>query len=133
MALEFRPGFRFSQFDALILGLGAFGAIIEWPKTWWLGFVIGFVVGHFFLFCNVFRISRPPEMLWGMVFVLLTASTIFVGRPTWTETAFFSMAVTVAVIGMEMKKPSYHGVGWKFLNPNLQEWWEASVRASRGD
>ncbi len=27
----------------------------------WIGLAIGFVVAHFFLFCNIARISRPPD------------------------------------------------------------------------
>jgi hypothetical protein len=25
----------------------------------------------------------------------------------------------------EMRKPSYHGVFWRRVNPNLRQWWEA--------
>jgi len=31
--------------------------------------------------------------------------------------------VTVAVVVVEMCKPSYHGVGWQRINPRLREWW----------
>ena len=47
--MTFEPGFRLSLFDVLVLIAGMTGAIIFGAQVWWLGVVIGFVVGHFFL------------------------------------------------------------------------------------
>jgi hypothetical protein len=85
---------------------------------------VGFVLGHFFLFCNVFRIPRRSELIWAASFVFLCVSTITTGIPGWTWTIIISLVVTVMLIWMEMKKPSYHGILWKQINPGLQEWWE---------
>jgi hypothetical protein len=27
-----------------------------------------------------------------------------------------------------LKKPSYHGVGWRCINPELPAWWEANIK-----
>ena len=124
---EFRPGFRFSGFDALLLAAGAGGVWFFWSRVGWLAFVIGFVVGHFFLFCNVFRISRGLELIWAAAFLILTRFTVTSGQPTWTVTALLSLAATAVVIGVELRKPSYHGVGWSRLNPGLRAWWNANV------
>jgi len=124
---EFRPGFRFSLLDALILAAGAFGSWFLWPRSWWLGFVIAFVVGHFFLFCNVFRLSRSLEFIWAGVFLALMRFTVVSGHPTWPTTAVLSLVMTTVVVGIELRRPSYHGVGWSRINPNLPQWWDASA------
>ena len=85
--------------------------------------VIGVPVAHFFLFCNVFRISRPLELLWAGVFLILAGSTVVWNAPGWPATVIVSACVAVAVVVAEMRKPSYHGVGWRRINPRLPEWW----------
>lgn len=122
---EFSPGFRFSAFDAFLLVAGALGAWFAWSRTWWLGFIVAFVVGHFFLFCNVFRISRSLEMIWAAGFFILTRFTVTTGQPTWTITVMLSLALTAVLICIELRKPSYHGVGWDRFNPSLRRWWDA--------
>jgi len=129
----FQPGFRFSSFDGLLLVVGAAGSLLTWPRTWWIGFTIAFVVGHFFLFCNVFRISRALELVWAAVFIVLIRLTVANGIISLTTTILISLAATGVVIGIEMKKPSYHGAGWRRVNPSLREWWEKSVGMEQRD
>ena len=124
MPHNFQPGFRISALDGIILAVGAIASAVMWTQVWWAGFVIAFVVGHFFLFCNVVRLARPLELTWGGIFVALAASTIVFDRPTWPVTIAGSLAVTVTFIVLEMRKPSYHGALWKTLNPGLLQWWE---------
>jgi hypothetical protein len=100
------------------------GALILGAQVRWLGVVIGFVVGHFFLFCNVFRISRKPELIWATVFSALTGSTLVFGKPAWIVTFVFSSLMALVLIHRETKKPSCHGIGWQRLNSSLREWWE---------
>jgi len=126
---EFKPGFRFSAIDALILVAGALGAWIVSFRIGWLGFVIAFTVGHFFLFCNVFRIARFLELIWAAIFLFLTRFTVVSGRPGWTVTTLVSLGVTVLVVRAELRRPSYHGVGWRRFNPNLPQWWDVAVES----
>lgn len=95
--------------------------------VWWWGFLPAFVLAHFFLFCNVVRMARPLELVWAGVFVVLAGATIAFEIPSWLVTAMVSLLVTVVVVVVEIRKPSYHGVGWKFVNPGLPAWWEARV------
>lgn len=126
--MTFKPGFRLSLFDVVVLLVGMIGAFILGAQVWWLGVVIGFVVGHFFLFCNVFRIARKPELIWVAVFTGLTASTIFSGKPDWIFTFVSSFLVALILIYRETKKPHYHGIGWQRFNPGLREWWESQQK-----
>lgn len=120
----FAPGFRISLLDAVVLITGMIGAFIASSYAWWAGMVIGFVVGHFFLFCNVFRIARKPELIWAAVFIILTGPTVLTGMPGWIVTFIGSLIVAVVLIYLETQKPSYHGILWSKFNPGLREWWE---------
>jgi hypothetical protein len=122
---KFQPGFRMSVTDGLVIVAGIVGAVGLWFTAWWLGFTVAFVVGHFFVFCNVFRVARPLELAWSGVFVVLTYGTVMFDRPNWVVTIGCSLLATVVIIGLEMRKPSYHGVLWRRINPGLRQWWEA--------
>jgi hypothetical protein len=122
--MMFAPGFRISLSDAVVLMAGIIGAFIASSYAWWAGMMIGFVVGHFFLFCNVFRIARKPELIWAAVFIILTGSTVLTGMPGWIVTFTGSLIVAVVLIYLETQKPSYHGILWSKFNPGLREWWE---------
>lgn len=121
---SFNPGFRLSLFDVVVLIAWMIGAFVVGSQVWWAGLVIAFVVGHFFLFCNVFRIARKPELIWAAVFTVLTGSTVLTQKPSWIVTFTMSFLVAVVLIYRETKKPHYHGIGWQRVNPGLREWWE---------
>lgn len=122
---DFQPGFRFSFLDFVVLLMalvtaGDVAAVMFWP-----GLAILWVVGHFFLFCNIVRMERPSELVWAGLFVGLAAGTMLAGVPSWPVTLAVSFAATVVLVAFEVRKPSYHGVFWRRLNPRLPEWWEA--------
>jgi hypothetical protein len=122
---KFSPGFRLSALDVAVLILGA--GTTAWlarsePET---AFVIGYVVGHFFLFCNVLRMARSLELIWAAVFTVLAAGTTISGWPGWSATVVGSLTTTAIVAAIELRKPSYHGLGWRRINPRLSEWWTA--------
>jgi hypothetical protein len=127
----FAPGFRLSVVDVFVIVVGTAATIVLSLFMWWWGFVSAFVLAHFFLFCNVVRMARPLELLWGGVFVVLAGATVAFETPGWLVTTLLSLLVTVIVVVVEMRKPSYHGVGWQRINPGLPAWWEARV-AERG-
>lgn len=119
----FEPGFRLSMLDLFVLFVAAAGS--GWlgflDGSW--GFAVAFVVAHFFLFCNVFRIARPLELAWAGMFVLLAAGTILGNVPGWPTTTAVMLTMTVIVVSIEMRKPSYHGIAWQRINPGLPAWW----------
>jgi hypothetical protein len=123
---QFQPGFRLSAIDIVVLCLGTIATIALWQRTWWIGFVIAFVTAHFFLFCNVFRISRPLELCWAGVFCLLAGSTIAADWPGWPVAIAGSLVGTLTVLVLGIRAPDYHGVLWQRLNPDLPQWWEAN-------
>lgn len=128
----FAPGFRLSGADGFVLIAGTAAAIALSMYVWWWGFLPAFVFAHFFLFCNVIRMARPLELIWAVVLVVLAGTTIAWDTPGWWVTALASLLVTVVVVIVEMRKPSYHGVGWQRINPGLPAWWEAHVAGKSG-
>ena len=129
---EFQPGFRFSVLDSVVLMVGAVVSVMSWQQTVSVGFVVAFVFGHFFVFCNVFRVSRSLELAWAGLFVAVVASTVVTEIPGWPIAITLSLFATGTIIAIEMRKPSYHGVCWKRINPDLQKWWEEQNALLRG-
>lgn len=80
--VKFQPGFRISVIDGIVIVSGTIAAVSLWPTAWWIGFVVAFVVAHFFVFCNIFRVARPLELAWSGIFIVLTYCTITFGIPS---------------------------------------------------
>jgi hypothetical protein len=120
---KFSPGFRISIMDLGILVGGAIAAISISRFDVWLGIAAAFVVAHFFLFCNVLRLSRPPELIWAGLFIALAvaASNRFI--VSWPVAFFLSVVLTLVLALAEFRRPSYHGVGWRTINSGLVDWW----------
>lgn len=123
---RFLPGFRLSGVDVLVLTGGAGLAVGVGLWDVWVGMAVVFVVMHFFLFCNVLRMSRRLELIWAGVFAAMAAGAILCGV-AWLWWVVFGVAagVTVVLARVEMGRASYHGVGWRRVNPGLEEWWRA--------
>jgi len=127
----FAPGFRLSVLDVTILTLGATVAYALATEVWWWGFLVGFVIGHFFLFCNVLRMARSLELAWAAVFIVLAAATLTLDIIDWQVTVSISLVATVVVAVIQMRRPSYHGIGWQWINPELPEWWKSRESDAR--
>ncbi len=128
----FAPGFRLSRLDVTILVVGVAVALALSMAVPWCGLVVGLVLGHFFLFCNVVRLSRSLELVWAAVFTTLAAATVALDAPGWSVTVSVSLVATMAVVVVEMRKRSYHGVGWQWINPGLPDWWRSRGSRSGG-
>ncbi len=118
----FSPGFRLSWIDVVILLGGAVATGVLVSIDFWIGVAVAFVVGHFFLFCNVLRMSRVPELVWAGVFVGLAIGAV-VGVVAWPWVFGVAGVVTVVLAGIESRRACYHGVGWEWVNPGLRVWW----------
>jgi hypothetical protein len=127
---DFSPGFRLSRLDVCVLAIGSVGAAVAGVYSLHAAAVVGCVVGHFFLFCNVFRMSRPLELTWSAIFVVSAGGTILWQVPGWAAAAALTMSTTVAVVLLEMRRPSYHGVGWRRINPSLPDSWRSRLSGS---
>jgi len=124
---QFAPGFRLSLRDVIVLLLGAAASTLVAFMHLWIGLAIAFVVLHFFLFCNVLRITRPPELIWAAIFSGLVVCTTVYAIPNWPAVIGISLAVTLLIACVEVRRASYHGIGWQKINPRLPQWWQDHV------
>jgi len=88
---------------------------------------IPFVVYHFFLFCNVFRIRRVAELVWAGIFLAHAALWFQRGQVNMALLFGLQTAVTVMLINYEIRQPSYHGIAARRLNPRIDEYLSGRV------
>ncbi len=122
--MNFRPGFRISKNDMFVLVVGVLSAGYCFHISPVVSFVIFFVIGHFFIFCNIIRMSRVPELIWAGTFLVFAGFSVSTGQPSWLLTFSLSILVTFILVILETRKPGYHGILWQTLNPNLPRWFE---------
>lgn len=133
---QFRPGFRCSVIDLIVIVLGSLFAL-AWGTSFDIllriyspipdlavGLGLFLPVFAFFLFCNVFRVSRPLELVWAAFYVILFTATVRFEVLDWRLTIGLLVFAMTTVILIEMRRPSYHGVGWQKINPDLPTWWK---------
>lgn len=115
-------GARLSILDLVVL-------LLTIPLTWaaWsvvseLALVVPFVVGHFFLFCNVFRIHRSSELVWAGFFVLNASVHVLTSSLSLLTLCGPQLLLTVVLIAKEMRRDDYHGIFSSWLNPKIDEY-----------
>ena len=120
--MQFEPGFRLSLLDTLVLlaASGLIGLVFLVDRT--LSAAIAVVVLHFFLFCNVFRMSRSLELIWAAAFVLLAIMSLKFNFLAVGNAGVICLSLSCFLVVLQMRKPSYHGIFWQKINPNLNVW-----------
>lgn len=121
-------GFRFSVADAVVLvAFGGVSALLHRFESalWW---VVAMAAGHFFLFCNIFRVARRRELLWAAFFVCNVGLWLLLGRLDWYTVLACQLPVTAGVIAWEVRAARYHGVFADRLNPRLQDYIHGQVQ-----
>ena len=128
--MQFKPGFRFSLLDAFILITALCAAVFLFPYDAYYSVLVGFVVLHFFLFCNVVRMSRTPEIIWSFVFLSAFYGQLKLAALSFNLALLISLFMTVVLVIFEIRKPSYHGICWEMLNPKLPKWFAERQKRS---
>ncbi len=111
------PGFRFSKTDAVAIVVVAASTVALWPLILEYSLLPAIVLGHFFLFCNIFRVPRRYELWWSLFFVLNVAGWVLANRFSWLAILLTQLPITIGVIVMAMRLPNYHGVGYRWICP----------------
>lgn len=121
---KFNPGFRLSVIDISFIGIGLISSFFLRQTSPELSYVVLFVVGQFFVFCNIVRMSRKSELIWAVCFTVLCSVSLAYDFITLRIVFAMSCSITILLIALELRKPSYHGVFWSKINPKLKIWFE---------
>jgi hypothetical protein len=67
-----------------------------------------------------------PELVWAFVFLVLFIPHLG-GWVAWPFVYGISFAATIILVVRELRRPSYHGVAWHRINPQLPAWWSQQI------
>ena len=98
---QFKPGFRLSKTDIVVLIIGSIATIIFYSIMPDFSFIVLFVVLHFFLFCNVVRISRIPELIWASSFIIMAGGSLLYGIPDLKTVFIYAFTMTSILVLLE--------------------------------
>ena len=115
-------GLRFSVLDGCVLVAAFVLTMSTWSMTFGLSALILFVVLHFFLFCNVFRIRRKPELIWAATFVANCLAWILTGNISTLGITVAQAVITTVILLHEIRLPYYHGIYAETINPRLGDY-----------
>jgi hypothetical protein len=120
-------GFRFSITDAVAIGVFACATAVLWRLDnpfWW---ILAIAAGHFFLFCNVFRIVRRRELIWAGLFILNIGIWAWFDHLNWAYLLPCQLPITAGLVVADMCAPGYHGIFASRLNPRLNDYLEERI------
>ena len=115
-------GFRLSNTDVIVIVAAAIVGVAGFWPPFAFSLFVPFVVGHFFLFCNIFRIRRMPELIWAAMFLLNTGAWMSVGHINVLWICGTQLPVTVLILLNELRVPTYHGIFARRINPRIDEY-----------
>jgi hypothetical protein len=113
-------GLWFTWLDGLAIVLGAGATWIAWRFVGSAALLLPLTLGHFFLFCNVFRIRRSYEVGWALAFLVNTGVWLHRGDASWPRILAVQTPVTLGLILFEMRSPRYRGVFRDRLNASRE-------------
>jgi hypothetical protein len=122
MSEQRTAGFRFSVIDGIAIALCGLGMWGGWDLLQGFVWILPFALGHFFLFCNIFRVRRNYELAWVAVFFANFAAWYLSGQFTWLGVLGVQAPITLLTIGGEMRSPRYHGIFCQRINARLDEY-----------
>lgn len=114
-------GFRFSFVDACAIALCTLGVVVLEPIIGTEAYLGPFVLGHFFLFCNVFRVRRRYELIWAALFLVHFSAWRLAGIDAWWPICLLQTPVTLGAIYAEIRSAEYHGIFSQESAPSLSE------------
>lgn len=113
-----RPwGFRFSRSDLIVVLLGLFVVGFSATRHADLAILTAFVLGHFFLFCNVFRVGERAELIWAAMLLVHVSIGGGMAGGSWWIVLPLQCVVTLIVILRALLSPDYHGAWCQRINP----------------
>jgi hypothetical protein len=115
-------GFRLSVVDVVFIVAAAIAVFLLRERLGTAVWIIPLAVGHFFLFCNVFRVRRSYELAWVGILFCNLAGWAAADRFSWLNVLAVQTPFTLAAFVLELRSRRYHGIFARRLNPHLDEW-----------
>lgn len=114
-------GFRMMKQDPIAIVVCLAFVVAAWPYIGDWALVAPYVLGSFFLFCNVFRLRGPTELAWSAVFIANATIWLWTS-PSLAGIFLTQLPVTIAAIGYTVRSPGYRGVlaGQRLNSPPIQ-------------
>lgn len=117
-----KHGFHLSVWDGVVLMLGAILSIWLRNEAFPLWWIVPMVLGHFFLFCNVFLVRRRLELAWAGTFVANVMIHASAEQSSALSVLLWQLPITILVLAWQIRSPWYHGIAARRLNPRLNEY-----------
>lgn len=112
-----RPwGFRFSWMDGLIFLAGLAATIVLWQWIGQFALIVPYLLGHFFLFCNTFRVGGERSLIWVGTF-LVNAYCCAHDQRLALHMVIQGL-ITAALIVQCVSGQNYYGFACVWINPN---------------
>ena len=120
-------GTRLSFLDGAVLLVCA---LVTWVLKPMLPEIVLFpiVLGHFFLFCNIFRIGTSLELVWSGVLGMNVVFWAATEQLSWLSIVAVQTPFTIGVLALAMLNTRYHGLGCAVVNrKNIQAWLDGEI------
>lgn len=95
--------FRFSYLDLAAIILAGLATWVLWTFIGSFALIVPVTLGHFFLFCNVFRVRRSYELLWSVCFVGNLAYWLSFPELNWLGVLAVQSPLTIGLIALELR------------------------------
>jgi hypothetical protein len=70
---------------------------------------------------------RISELIWAFNFIVLALLSLQFELLAWEGVLSFIVLITLALTLRGIRRPCYHGVLWRRLNPQLPDWFAENV------
>lgn len=102
--------------DGIILGCGILLTAFTFPLLGWFVLLVPYLLVHFFLFCNTFRLGGERSLIW----IALLFANIYIWAASLDFWIPFSLQllVTLGLILHCVLGKHYHGLACAQINPN---------------
>jgi hypothetical protein len=111
-------GFRFSAFDACVILAGILAGAFAWRYFGSIAVLVPLTLGHFLLFCNLFRVGGERSLIWIAALFINVLARIYFGEFSWLSIILTQLPVTALLIIHTVLGRNYHGVGCEWINPD---------------
>jgi hypothetical protein len=110
-------GMRFFLQDGIVIAITILITWYFWKNWNTLVLMLPVVLGHFFLFCNIFRIHRKYELIWASLFVINCLFwVVLMSNFSWIAILLTQSPMTLILILLGIRHPTYHGIFANQLN-----------------